>query len=65
MQTTIMVGIILNQEDLPIPDEVFEIAKLPIHDPFEMALLMEKILKLLLTVSPEVYSNLNSEDYYL
>jgi len=55
------IGIIINQEDLPIPREVFEVAKISSQNPIEMALTYGEDFELLLTVPPSLFNDLNSE----
>jgi thiamine-monophosphate kinase len=55
------IGIILNQEELPIPKEVFEIAKISSHNPIEMATTYGEDFELLLTVPQSLFNDLNSE----
>jgi thiamine-monophosphate kinase len=55
------IGIILNQEELPIPKEVFEIAKISSHNPIEMATTYGEDFELLLTVHPSLFNDLNSK----
>ena len=55
------VGIVLNQDDLPIPAEVFKIAEITDSDPFEMAMAYGEDFELVFTISPEGYDFLKSE----
>jgi thiamine-monophosphate kinase len=55
------VGIVLNQDDLPIPEEVFKIAEITDSDPFEMAMAYGEDFELVFTISPEGYDFLKSE----
>jgi thiamine-monophosphate kinase len=54
------IGIIINQEDIPIPPEVFEVANLTGEDPFEMALAYGEDFELLFTVAPNLFDELKS-----
>ncbi len=54
------VGMIINQNKLPIPQEVFEIGKITNTDPYDMALSFGEDFELLLTVSPEEFDDLKS-----
>ncbi len=55
------VGIIINQDDLPIPREVFEVANITGNDPFEMAIAYGEDFELLLTVPPGLFDDLKSK----
>ena len=54
------IGIILNQEDLPIPEVVFEIANTSEDNPLEMALTYGEDFELVLTVKPDHFEDLQS-----
>ena len=49
------IGIVLNQEDLPIPKTVFDIANTSKDDPLEMALAYGEDFELVLTVKPRSF----------
>ena len=55
------VGMIIYQNDLPIPEEVFKLAEITGSNPFEMAMAYGEDFEIVFTVSPEVYENLKSE----
>lgn len=55
------VGIAINQMDIPIPREVFEVAKIAGEDPFEMATTYGEDFELLITVDPSYFDDLNSQ----
>lgn len=55
------VGMIINQEALPIPTEVFSVANIAGNDPFEMALTYGEDFELLLTVNPSLFDDLKSQ----
>ena len=55
------VGMIIYQNDLPIPEELFKLAEIIGSDPFEMAMAYGEDFEIVFTVSPEVYENLKSE----
>lgn len=54
------VGMIIIQDDLPIPREVFEVAAITGNDPFEMASAYGEDFELLLTVPPDLFDDLKS-----
>lgn len=53
------IGITLFQDDIPIPNEVLEVAKLTGEDPFEMATTYGEDFELLLTIKPTYFTDLN------
>ena len=55
------IGMIINEEDLPIPPEVFEVAKISGDNPIEMALTYGEDFELLLTVDANVFGELKSK----
>jgi thiamine-monophosphate kinase len=55
------IGMIINQEDLPIPPEVFEVANISGDNPFKMALTYGEDFELLLTVDSDVFDELKSK----
>ena len=55
------IGMIINQEDLPIPKEVFEIANISGDNPIEMALTYGEDFELILTVQPDHFDELSSK----
>lgn len=54
------IGVCINQSDVPIPPEVFEVAKITGEDPFEMATTYGEDFELLLTIDPSFFEDLNS-----
>ncbi|MGB7969437.1 MAG: thiamine-phosphate kinase [Methanobacterium sp.] len=54
------IGIVLNQEDLPIPKVVFDIAHISSDNPIEMALTYGEDFELVLTVKPDQFEDLKS-----
>jgi len=54
------IGMVLNQEDIPIPKAVFEIADTSKEDPFEMAFAYGEDFELVLTVKPDLFDDLKS-----
>jgi thiamine-monophosphate kinase len=55
------VGMVINQEYLPIPKVVFDIANISGDNPFEMALTYGEDFELILTVQPDLFDELNSK----
>ncbi len=55
------VGMVINQEYLPIPKVVFDIANISGNNPFEMALTYGEDFELILTVQPDLFDELNSK----
>jgi thiamine-monophosphate kinase len=55
------VGMVINQEYLPIPNVVFDIANISGNNPFEMALTYGEDFELILTVQPDLFDELNSK----
>ncbi len=55
------VGMVINQEYLPIPPAVFEVADILKEDPFEMALEYGEDFELVLTVNPDLFEDLKSK----
>lgn len=55
------VGMVINQEHLPIPKVVFDIANISGDNPFEMALTYGEDFELILTVQPDLFDKLNSK----
>ena len=54
------VGMVINQKDLPIPKEVFEVADITGNDPLEMAIAYGEDFELLLTVPRDFFEDLKS-----
>jgi thiamine-monophosphate kinase len=54
------IGMVLNQDYLPIPEAVFELANLSNDNPFDMALSYGEDFELLLTVNPDLFDDLKS-----
>ncbi len=54
------VGMVINQEDLPIPHAVFEVANTSKINPFEMALTYGEDFELVLTVKPDLFDKIKS-----
>jgi thiamine-monophosphate kinase len=54
------VGMIIIQDDLPIPREVFEVAAITGNDPLEMAIAYGEDFELLLTVPRDFFEDLKS-----
>jgi len=55
------IGVVLNQEYLPIPKVVFDIANTTKDDPLEMALAYGEDFELVLTVKPDLFEDLKSK----
>ena len=55
------IGIILNQDAIPIPSEVFSVADISGKDPFEMALTYGEDFELILTIHPSLFDDLKSQ----
>ena len=55
------VGMVINQKDLPIPKEVFEVADITGNDPLEMAIAYGEDFELLLTVPKDFFEDLKSK----
>jgi thiamine-monophosphate kinase len=55
------IGIVLNQEDLPIPKSVFDIANISEDDPLEMALAYGEDFELVFSVKPDLFLDLKSK----
>jgi thiamine-monophosphate kinase len=54
------IGIVLNQEDLPIPEAVFEIANTSGDDPLKMAMAYGEDFELVLTVKLDLFEEIKS-----
>ena len=55
------IGIVLNQDDLPIQKAVFDIASISEEDPLEMALTYGEDFELVFTVKPDLFEDLKSK----
>ena len=55
------IGMIINQEAIPIPREVFSVADITGNDPLEMALTCGEDFELLLTIHPSLFNDLKSQ----
>lgn len=55
------IGMIINQDDLPIPLDVIEVSKITNTDLYYMALSYGEDFELLITISPEDFNDLKSE----
>jgi thiamine-monophosphate kinase len=55
------IGMVIEQELIPIPEEVMEIADLSNSDPLEMSIAYGEDFELLLTVSPDIFNELKSK----
>ena len=55
------IGIILNQDAIPIPSEVFSVANISGKDPFEMALTYGEDFELILTIHQSLFDDLKSQ----
>ena len=55
------IGMIINQEAIPIPSEVFSVANITGKDPLEMALTYGEDFELLLTINPSLFDDLKSQ----
>jgi len=55
------VGMIINQDQLPIPQEVFKISSIINTDPYDLALVYGEDFELLLTIPPEEFEDLKSQ----
>jgi thiamine-monophosphate kinase len=55
------IGMIINQEAIPIPPEVFSVADITGNDPLEMALTYGEDFELLLTINPSHFDDLKSQ----
>lgn len=56
------IGVVIDQEHLPIPPEVFEIANTTNADPYEMALTYGEDFELLITIDRVRFKDLKSQD---
>ncbi len=54
------IGMVINQEDLPIPHAVYEVADKSQINPFEMALTYGEDFELILTVKPDLFDKITS-----
>jgi thiamine-monophosphate kinase len=55
------IGMVIYQDNLPIPKAVFEVADASRDNPFEMALAYGEDFELLLTVKPDLFDDLTSK----
>jgi thiamine-monophosphate kinase len=55
------IGIVIEQELIPIPEEVIEIANITHNDPLEMSIAYGEDFELLLTLNPEIFHELKSK----
>ena len=55
------IGITVHEKWLPIPTEVFEIAKITNTDPYELALSYGEDFELLLTISPSEFETIQNQ----
>lgn len=55
------IGMVITQNDLPIPQGVFEIASIKGSDPLEMAISYGEDFEILLTISPQNFDNLKTK----